>query len=230
MAESAQLVITRGPEPGTRFTLERPTIIAGRHPDSGIFVQHPQVSRRHARIVRRDDGWVIEDLDSTNGTFVNGTRLTGPHRLAKGDEVGLSEAVTLAFREREPARTDAPPVIQAAAERQGVQEQQTAPEPQPAPERQPSPPPQRHSPPAREAGPDHVRRTRRPASQRSAPRPTAPGPRRRRDWTWLRIAAGFVILLLIAVSALVLILGYLDLMPALFGGLLRGLNPVGLAA
>lgn len=224
MAESAQLVITRGPEPGKRFTLERPTTVAGRHPDNGIVVQHPQVSRRHARIVRRDDGWVIEDLDSTNGTFVNGTRLTGPHRLERGDEVGLSEAVTLAFREGEPARPDAAPG------RQAVREQQAAPERQAALERQPSSPPQRPSPPPREAGSDHVKQARRPASQRSAPRPAAPGPRRKRDWTWLRIAAGFVILLLIAVSALVLILGYLDLMPALFGGLLRGLSPVGLAA
>ncbi|MRR10025.1 FHA domain-containing protein, partial [bacterium] len=62
--------------------------VIGRGPDCDWVVNGKQVSRRHARLVRSGDGYVIEDLDSTNGVSVNGAR-TRRHLLRHGDEIGL---------------------------------------------------------------------------------------------------------------------------------------------
>jgi hypothetical protein len=61
------------------------------------MVDDPQVSRQHARIMRQGGLMVIEDLGSTNGTFVNGVRLTGAHTLASGDMIGLGDVVALTY-------------------------------------------------------------------------------------------------------------------------------------
>ena len=86
MADNVQLVMTTGPRPGWTSSLNRQTLILGRDPRNDIAIDHPQVSRRHARIARQGDVLcVIEDLESTNETFVNGRRLTGLHKLSKND-------------------------------------------------------------------------------------------------------------------------------------------------
>jgi hypothetical protein len=209
MADSPQLVVIKGPEMGRTFHLDEPTLVIGRHPRSGIVIDHPEVSRRHARIVRQEEGWIVEDLDSTNGTFLNGARLTGPRELSPGDTVGLSEAVTLTFR-RKPAAQPVPP----AEEAWGPAAPSSPPRGRPAPTR----PPTQHR---REAPAA-------PASYRAGtPAPTQGGP----DRTLLWIGAGCVVLLLIAVCAAVLLLAYLDVIPSLFGGVPPGPGlapPVGL--
>jgi pSer/pThr/pTyr-binding forkhead associated (FHA) protein len=55
------------------------------------------VSRRHAQISRRDDGYVIEDLNSTNGTFINAQRVVGVVPLTPGDLIELGTAATLSY-------------------------------------------------------------------------------------------------------------------------------------
>jgi pSer/pThr/pTyr-binding forkhead associated (FHA) protein len=55
------------------------------------------VSRSHARIVRKDDAYYISDLQSTNGTSVNGARISGETKLRHGDTIELGSAVTLKF-------------------------------------------------------------------------------------------------------------------------------------
>ncbi len=97
MADGFRLVVTQGPQPGQTFHLEGETIGIGRDPGNEIVISHPQVSRQHARLVRRGGLMVLEDLGSTNGTFVNGMRLTAPHTLSNGDVIGLGNAVTLTF-------------------------------------------------------------------------------------------------------------------------------------
>ena len=98
-ASKARLVIERGSGADTEFALRADESNIGRwDADNGIFPDvdldaydpDAKVSRRHARIVRRDDVYMIEDLGSTNGTFVNrGRRLLpgNPHVLADGDEI-----------------------------------------------------------------------------------------------------------------------------------------------
>jgi pSer/pThr/pTyr-binding forkhead associated (FHA) protein len=61
-------------------------VTIGRQPDNTVSVDNPAVSARHARIARDGDGFVVEDLESRNGTFVNGERITR-HVLQHGDVV-----------------------------------------------------------------------------------------------------------------------------------------------
>ncbi|HYC89977.1 MAG TPA: ATP-binding cassette domain-containing protein [Thermoanaerobaculia bacterium] len=65
------------------------TFVAGRTPDNDLPIDHPLVSRHHARFARTGSEWTVTDLGSTNGTYVNGQRLKGAARLTIGDVVDL---------------------------------------------------------------------------------------------------------------------------------------------
>jgi len=67
----------------------RATLSLGRDPQNDTVIDHPAVSRLHARIVRRDGAFVIADLGSTNGTFVNGERIVGERVLKPGDSIRI---------------------------------------------------------------------------------------------------------------------------------------------
>lgn len=71
------------------ITLQEGTHVIGRDPDAAVWIDSAVVSRRHAELVVHDGRVTIDDLGSRNGTFVNGTRLTGASPLAHGDEVRL---------------------------------------------------------------------------------------------------------------------------------------------
>lgn len=82
------LVVKRGPNVGSRFALESDLVLAGRHPDSDIFLDDVTVSRRHAEIAREGSGYVVRDAGSLNGTYLNRQRVeTAP--LADGDELQI---------------------------------------------------------------------------------------------------------------------------------------------
>jgi predicted component of type VI protein secretion system len=97
MTDGFRLVMSQGPQPGQAFSLEKDSTSLGRDPGNDIMIDDPQVSRQHARIMRQGGLMVIEDLGSTNGTFVNGVRLTGSHTLASGDMIGLGDVVALTY-------------------------------------------------------------------------------------------------------------------------------------
>jgi DNA-binding winged helix-turn-helix (wHTH) protein len=67
--------------------------IAGRDAECSLIIDGTTVSRHHARITVADEAATIEDLDSTNGTYVNGTRITAPMRLAHGDKLSLGSEI-----------------------------------------------------------------------------------------------------------------------------------------
>jgi len=67
--------------------------IAGRDAECSLVIDGTTVSRRHARITVAHGAATVEDLDSTNGTHVNGTRISAPTRLAPGDEFALGSEV-----------------------------------------------------------------------------------------------------------------------------------------
>ena len=84
------LVVTRGPNTGSEFDLEHVITTAGRHPDSDIFLDDVTVSRRHAEF-RRDAGdFVVVDVGSLNGTYVNRDRIDEVV-LHGGDEVQIGK-------------------------------------------------------------------------------------------------------------------------------------------
>ena len=77
----------RGPGAGSRFLLDEEVVSAGRHPDSHVFLDDVTVSRRHAEIARSGDGYVVRDVGSLNGTYLNRERIEGDVTLANGDEL-----------------------------------------------------------------------------------------------------------------------------------------------
>ncbi|RJQ81523.1 FHA domain-containing protein [Pseudonocardiaceae bacterium YIM PH 21723] len=87
---SALLVVKRGPNAGSRFLLDRDTTSAGRHPDSDIFLDDVTVSRRHAEFRREGRDFVVVDVGSLNGTYVN-REPVDTAVLAGGDEVQIGK-------------------------------------------------------------------------------------------------------------------------------------------
>ncbi len=96
-AETAMLLMVEGPSPGKRIFLERPVLFIGRDEQCDVVVPDRQVSRQHASISMQGEGYILRDLDSKNGTFVNGQELRGAHTLQDGDEIQLAYCCKLAF-------------------------------------------------------------------------------------------------------------------------------------
>ena len=85
----------RSPTRPLRSAKTPPTL--GRDISNDIVINDRETSRHHLRLVRSGDTMTIEDLGSTNGTFVNGKRVSGVTPLQNGDMIGLGETVTLAL-------------------------------------------------------------------------------------------------------------------------------------
>lgn len=87
----AVLKVIRGMTPGQILPLDSLVSILGRHPLCHVVLDAPAVSRQHARILQIDDGYFIEDLESRNGTFVNGEMVKQRRRLAENDEIQICD-------------------------------------------------------------------------------------------------------------------------------------------
>jgi pSer/pThr/pTyr-binding forkhead associated (FHA) protein len=90
-SEGAALVIrSGGGRVGESFALHGERMTIGRRPDADVFLDDVTVSRDHALLVHRSDGWHLDDLGSLNGTYVNRQRIES-HRLADGDELQVGK-------------------------------------------------------------------------------------------------------------------------------------------
>lgn len=92
-----QLVMRTGPNPGKVFEVSKSEIYIGRDINNDIVINDAEISRKHARLILQAGEYVLEDLGSTNGTYVNGQRLMGPHVMRPGETMLLGENVSLAF-------------------------------------------------------------------------------------------------------------------------------------
>jgi pSer/pThr/pTyr-binding forkhead associated (FHA) protein len=92
---AAALVVRRGPNAGSRYQLEDPLTTVGRDPSSAIFLDDVTVSRRHAEVEKQADGYMVRDVGSLNGTYVNRVRVDHS-LLANGDELQIG-AFKLSF-------------------------------------------------------------------------------------------------------------------------------------
>ena len=72
---TALLVVLRGPNAGARFLLDADEVSTGRHPNSDIFLDDVTVSRKHATFRREGDAFLVRDVGSLNGTYVNRERI-----------------------------------------------------------------------------------------------------------------------------------------------------------
>lgn len=191
----AQLIMTEGPQEGKAFALRDPPLILGRDPRNALVMDHPEVSRRHARLTRRAGQWVIEDLESTNGTSVNGTPLDGARRLCEDDTIALGSAIALILKAARQADDDSPS----------------------RPTSHDGPPPRPAQPGATYVGrPGRAEQRAEsigPAARPVSPSAQSPVRQPRSDLAWIWLLAAFVALLVIAASAAAVIISYLGLLP-----------------
>lgn len=80
-----------------RMDLTGERVTVGKGPGNDVVLDDPRVSRLHASLERFAEGWCVNDLGSSNGTFVNGERIWGAHRLRHGDEIRVGQT-RLLFR------------------------------------------------------------------------------------------------------------------------------------
>lgn len=89
VAAGGLLVATRGPNAGSEFAVEHVITTAGRHPDSDVFLDDITVSRRHVEIELTPSGYVVRDVGSLNGTYLNQQLIEGDRPLVNGDELQI---------------------------------------------------------------------------------------------------------------------------------------------
>jgi predicted component of type VI protein secretion system len=200
MIDGSWLVMSQGPQPGQTFMLDRDWLTVGRDPSNDIVINDPQVSRQHLRITRQGQMVVIEDLGSTNGSFANGVRLTGPHVMSNGDVIGLGDGVTLTYYEVGIAADIAETVVGHPGSAVPPPPGST---PAFAPQMPGAPPPlaAQQIPPAYTLSP--------------SPPPPAMFPeegRKRGGLTWVLIIIGIMMLLVIVACAAVFVLDYLGIL------------------
>jgi predicted component of type VI protein secretion system len=92
------LIIESGQLAGQRWLVDSDSVVIGREVGlSDLLLPERQVSRRHAKIERTMEGFLISDLGSKNGTFVNGKEVKEPKMLQDGDEIQIALSVKIAF-------------------------------------------------------------------------------------------------------------------------------------
>ena len=87
------LVVTAGPLAGTKITLGDQPILIGRADDSTLVLTDDFASSRHARLTNRGGQWYVEDLGSTNGTYLDQQRVQGPLLIGAGQPIRIGQTV-----------------------------------------------------------------------------------------------------------------------------------------
>lgn len=93
----ARLIVQQGPTPNEEILLSQSLMRMGRGANNEIVLQDPEVSRQHAQITERDGIYYLDDLGSTNGTFLNAQRVVGTMALEDNDTINLGESIQLLF-------------------------------------------------------------------------------------------------------------------------------------
>lgn len=187
MQSNFRLVMRSGPSVGKEYPLDKSELFIGRDLNNDIVINDPEISRRHSRLFTQGNTFVLEDLGSTNGTFVNGQRLMGPNMLRPGDVITFGERMSLVF---ESSDFDQDATVVSPASRPSYDNQipaQTYPPPQSVPPAYTPAPQPVYPPPGSQAG--------RPAQSYAGQVPTAYAPempaeqQRRSPVLWIVLAA-----------------------------------------
>lgn len=93
----AYVIVIAGPHTGKMYKLDRGETVMGRSPKTDLQLQDVGVSRSHARLMRVGDQVFVEDLQSANGTFLNGERISVAQQLQDGDKITLGSTTVLKF-------------------------------------------------------------------------------------------------------------------------------------
>lgn len=108
--KTARLIVRQGVNPGAIYPLRAETNTIGRSEGLEVTVRDTLISRRHTRITLRDGAYLIEDLLSANGTFVNGQKLTAPRPLKDGDQIAIGDTVLIFQQGETVSATDDQPL------------------------------------------------------------------------------------------------------------------------
>lgn len=202
-----QLRMEIGPTPELVFDLVKPELSIGRDLTNDLVINEAEISRKHALLKLEAGTYMIEDLVSTNGTFINGKRLIGPHSLNVGEVITLGENVRLVYETVRPELA-ATRVSSIGKEIPPFREQPQSPPPaQPAPFVSPQPDES-----AFNAPPYYP-------LESELEEPTV---KRRGPGLWFLAGFGCLVLLAVACAAAVLAIEYFDLWCTIFGGIIPG--------
>lgn len=97
MKDKAVVIIVEGPLRGEQWVVQDDELLIGRAGHCDIVLPERRVSREHLRILRESAAYYVEDLDSKNGTHLNGERVVGKRELHEGDEIQVALAVKMKF-------------------------------------------------------------------------------------------------------------------------------------
>jgi pSer/pThr/pTyr-binding forkhead associated (FHA) protein len=92
-----KLIMKSGPEAEKIYKLEKDEFVIGRELINDLIISDPEVSRKHARLFKKNEQYYVEDLNSTNGTYHAGKQITRPSLLKSGDLIDLGKSVVLEF-------------------------------------------------------------------------------------------------------------------------------------
>ena len=223
MATNFRLVIRSGVDVGKEFILDINELIIGREQTADITISDPEISRRHARLFFQNGGYIIEDLGSTNGTFVNGQKISGPYLLRPGEVVNFGEHVSVLF-ESVQVDPNATVVSSAAALKSPIPA---------APGKAPL-----YTPPPAQAVPQAAPVNQQPSAQSQAPQPfSAPIPPAQpakkpekvgspsKMPSWLKILIIVALVILVLCICPIVLIDSLNMWCKLFGGIFNSINP-----
>ena len=191
---TSRLIVRRGKSPQSEYALSEQAVIMGREAINDIMLQELEISRRHASITFVDGRHIIEDLDSTNGTFVNGRRISTPITLRDGDLIDLGDTVSLVYSS--PTQPDDATLVELEGEIVGVEAVEPSSEPAQA---QYQPPPEVPQFSQQQVPPAPIWEVSESSVSRADPAQIAPvaPPKERRDRRRLYIGCGCLVLLLV---------------------------------
>src|SRR5438309_2326408 len=112
----SRLRVVEGPEAGRELEVTDAAVIGRSATAAGLVIQDPEASRRHATLIPEGEGLSVEDLGSTNGTFVNGERIAEKRVLAAGDRIELGTSVLELLPALVVEPEEAPPEVEAPLE------------------------------------------------------------------------------------------------------------------
>lgn len=101
LPENPILIISSGGNAGQRCAIKTQTFLIGRDPSCELSLNEREISRHHAKITQEGERFILHDLESKNGTWVNGEQLQGQRDLEDGDEIVLGKVVRITFTESE---------------------------------------------------------------------------------------------------------------------------------
>ena len=87
------LFVIDGPLAGTELAIDRKEVRIGRAPNSDLVLEDDYVSAQHARLHKVEDGWIIQDLNSTNGTYVDGERIGAPVKVQPEMQIRIGKTI-----------------------------------------------------------------------------------------------------------------------------------------